>query len=119
MTQTEPPKVSVWLDVTLQGKLNGSVVNTSDSDAHNVRVQVRARVGNSYVKINGADPFVVTFGDLAARSATNQDLTLEVKMSLGQGRQARNDGVIIEITVLSNEGNKQFPNKHCTQTGCA
>jgi hypothetical protein len=116
--QTEPPQTSVLFNVTLQAKLNASLTNLGDSDAHNVRVQLRARVGNSYIKINGADPFVVNIGDLAARTATSQNLTLEMKMSLAQGRQAQNEGMVFEIAVLSNERTKQFPNMLCTQAGC-
>jgi hypothetical protein len=118
VTPTEQPQVNVFLDVTLKVKVNASLTNSSDSDAHNVRMQLRARVGNSYIKINGADPFVVNIGDLAARAATSQDLALEVKMSLAQGRQAQNEGMVLEGAVLSNERNKQFPNMRCTQTGC-
>jgi hypothetical protein len=48
-----------------------------------------------------------------------------MKMSLAQGRQAQNEGIVFEIAVLSNERTKQFPattwgvmNMSCTQTGC-
>jgi len=118
VVQTEPPKSSVLFSVTLQAKLNASLTNLGDSNSHNLRVQIRARVGNSYIKVNNADPFVVRIGDLAARAKVSQDLTLEMKMSLAQGYQAQNEGIIFEIAALSNELNKQFPNMRCTQTGC-
>jgi hypothetical protein len=118
VVQVEPPQSKVLFNVTLQAKLNASLTNLGDLDAHNVRVQIRARVGNSYINVNAADPFVVSIGGLAARTTASQLLTLEMKMSLAQGKQAQNEGIIFEITALSNERTKRFPNMLCTQASC-
>jgi hypothetical protein len=118
VSQVKPPKSSVLFNVTLQAELSASLTNSGDSDAHNVLVQIRARVGNSYLNVNSADPFVVMIGDLPARATDTQSLLFEMKMSLVQGNQAQNEGIIFEITVLSNERTKRFPDMRCTQTGC-
>jgi hypothetical protein len=118
VSQVEAPKVSVSFNVTLQATLNASLTNTGASDAHNVRVQIGARVGQSYLKLNNVEPLVVSIGDLPARATASQSLPIEIKMGLIQGNQAQNEGIVFEITVLSTERTKRFPDMRCTQSGC-
>lgn len=118
VSQVKSPTSSVFLNVTLQAELNASLTNLGYSDAHNVQVEVRARVGDSYLKVNGADPLVVMIGNLPARNTASLALPIEIKMSLIQGNHAQTEGIIFEITVLSLERTKRFPDLRCTQTGC-
>ena len=118
VTQTRQPSTSVLLNVKVQVYLNAQLDNLGDLDAHTTNVNVRARVDNSYVTINGQNTYVVNLGTIAARTRLSRDLSFEVEMSLSQGNQAQNNGIIFEIAVVSTERTKVMPTLRCTASGC-
>ncbi len=118
VTQTRQPSSNVLFNVKVQVYLNAALDNTGDSDAHNTNVNVRARVGNSYVTINGQNTYTLGLGTVTARTRLARDLSFEVEMSLSQGNQAQNEGITFEITVASTERTKMMPTMRCTASGC-
>ncbi len=117
--QTRASDTDVLLNVKVQVYLRAQLVNLGDFEAHNVRVETRARVRDSYVPIDGKSVFVVVLGAMAPREEVQRDISFEIRMSLLQGRAADTDGIIFELTVVSDERTKPITPMRCTQGGCA
>jgi len=117
--QARPPQTSVLFNVKVQVYLSAQLTNLGDSDAHNTVVNVRARVGDSYVSINGQGTFTMHLGTVGARGTLQRDPSFEVGMSLAQGNRAKSEGIVFEIAVVSDEGTTTLPPLRCTTEGCA
>jgi hypothetical protein len=116
--QTSPPEQSVLLNVKVDVFLKARLFNRGYMDAHSAKVFVRAKVGNSYIAINGKNAFVVDGGTVGAGQAVQKDVTFRLEMSLAQGNQAQRDGIIFEIIVGSDERTQALAPWRCTASGC-
>lgn len=116
--QVEPPNISVLLRVKVTVRLKASVANRGGQTAHRVEVRARARLGNDYLPINGADPFVVYFGDIPPGGRVWRPLTLRLEIGLTRAQRAQSEGVDFEVELASREGVRRLSPIHCTLAGC-
>ncbi len=117
--QTQAPRTSVLLNAKVQVFLNAQLTNRGYADAHNSKVYVRARVGDSYIAIDGKNALAVDLGTVAAGKTVQRDITFELQMSLAQGNQAQREGIVFEITIGSDERTQALAPWRCTSAGCA
>ncbi|MBM3941030.1 MAG: hypothetical protein FJ318_09170 [SAR202 cluster bacterium] len=116
--QTQPPKTSGFLNPSVRVWLAARLTNLGDVDAHDVTVNVRARVGDERVRIDGRSAYEIDVGLLEARATARRDVSFTINMSLAQGMRAQDRGITFDIEVESTERTQALPPVHCTSSGC-
>jgi hypothetical protein len=105
-------------NVTVNTHLQAVLANLGTETAHRVGVVTRARVGDDYIAINGKDHYIHLIGVLPPNQKRVEQMDLSLRMSLWKGVQARGDGIIFEVTIVSAEKTETRPPLLCTHDGC-
>lgn len=82
-----------------------------------MRVEVWATVGDERIRVNDADPYVVPLGDIPGGQTVTRQLSLVLRLSLGQALKAQETGMEFHADVKSEEMSRSF-RILCTQTEC-
>lgn len=106
-------RADIGMPTTLEGVVR--LHNTGGRDARNIRWQISAAVAGEQVRVD-FDRDTLFIPILKAGTEESRPFFLTVNLSLGQGTKARDHGIDVDVTVVSDETQQTFK-YHCSPSG--